>query len=82
MSTRLQIVVDAREAESFRRSARRQGQTLSEWARAALREAQRRQDSLTPEQKLEALDRALQHNHPTGDIEELLKEIEIGRDLR
>ena len=32
--------------------------------------------------RLEAIDQALSCNHPTGDIEEMLSDIERGRDLR
>ena len=34
------------------------------------------------ERRLRALDRALECNHPTGDIEEMLADIDHGRDLR
>ena len=34
------------------------------------------------ERRLQALDRALQCDHPTGDIDEMLTDIERGRDLR
>ena len=34
------------------------------------------------ERRLRALDRALDCNHPTGDIDEMLADIERGRDLR
>ena len=34
------------------------------------------------ERRLRALDRALECNHPTGDIEEMLADIDSGRDLR
>ena len=32
--------------------------------------------------RLQALDRALECNHPTADIDEMLTDIERGRDLR
>ena len=38
--------------------------------------------SATAERQLRALDRALECNHPTGDIDEMLADIERGRDLR
>jgi hypothetical protein len=82
MSKRLQILVSEREAEQFRRSAEREGQSLSEWARLAMRDVQKRQAMKTSEQKLRALERALTHSHPTGDVEQMLAEIESGRDLR
>lgn len=82
MSKRLQIVMDDAELERLRRCAEREGLTLSDWARRAFEQARRRQTGPTPEQKLAALDRALTCRHPTGDIEEMLAEIERGRDLR
>jgi hypothetical protein len=82
MSTRLQIVVSEDEARQLRKSARRAGLTLSEWARRALRRAQRAQLAATPEQKVRALARALACGHPTADIGGMLAEIETGRDLR
>ena len=38
--------------------------------------------SAAAERQLRALDRALECNHPTGDIDEMLADIERGRDLR
>ena len=70
------------EIEQIRRSAEREGLTVSEWARRALRRAQRRQAVPTPVRKTKALDRALKCGHPTGDIEEILASIERGRGLR
>ena len=88
MGTRLQVIVSEEEMISLRRAALRTGLTLSEWARRALRRAQDEQagSSLgqTPgaESRLRALERALACNHPTGGIDEMLADIERGRDLR
>ena len=82
MSKRLQVLVSEEEAEEFRRSAAREGATLSDWARRAMRHFQQRHAHRSEEQKLAALERALQKGHPTGDIDGLLGEIETGRDLR
>ena len=82
MSTRLQIVIDETEARRFKRAAQRAGLTLSEWARVAMREAQKKRVGPSPEQRISALDRALQCAHPTADIEQMLKDIDKGRDLR
>lgn len=82
MSKRLQIVVDETEALRFERSARREGLTLSEWGRRAMRDAERRGKAPTADAKLRAIERALQHGFPTGDISSMLAEIEAGRDLR
>ncbi len=78
MSKRLQVVMSEEEFEQFRMCADRQGLTLSEWARQALRSAR----GPTPASKLQALNRALGCGHPTGDMEDILAEIEAGRDLR
>lgn len=82
MSKRLQIVVSEDEAKRLRQCALREGLTVSEWARRALRRAELQQSGPTPEQKVRAIDRALTCNHPTGEIDEVLAEIEQGRDLR
>ena len=82
MSTRLQVVVSDAEAASLRRVARLAGLTTSEWARRALRAARDAQAGPSPHSRLDALDRALGCNHPTGDIGEMLADIERGRDLR
>ena len=70
------------EVASLRQVARRAGLNVSEWARRVLRAARDTQAGPSPASRLEALDRALDCNHPTGDIEEMLADIERGRDLR
>lgn len=82
MSKRLQIVMADEEIEELRRSAEREGMSLSEWARQALRRAQRSQEGPTADDKMKAVERALACDYPTGDIEEILASIEKGRDLR
>ena len=82
MSTRLQVIVSEEEMISLRQAARRTGLTVSEWARQALRRARDVQAGPNAESRLRALDRALACNHPTGDIDEMLADIERGRDLR
>lgn len=82
MSKRLQIVVDDDELERLRKAAARDGLTLSEWARRVLERARESQKGPTPAQKIAAVERALACGHPTADIDEMLAEIEKGRDLR
>ena len=82
MSARLQVIVSEEEMISLRQAARRTGLTVSEWARQALRRARDEQAGPTAESRLRALERALACNHPTGDIDEMLADIERGRDLR
>ena len=82
MSKRLQIIVNDSEADIFRRVAESSGLSLSEWARRALGREASRQSGPGAAQVLEALDRALECGHPTGDIDRILADIEAGRALR
>lgn len=69
MMTEIQGLV-ARRTEELEDEA---GLSASGWARQVSRRAQRR---------LQALDQALECNHPTGDTDQMLADIERGRDLR
>ena len=79
MSTRLQIVVDEAELSRFRRAARAEHMTLSEWARQVLRRAERATSSADPARKLRALRASAEFEFPAPDIEQMLEEIERGR---
>lgn len=78
MSTRLQVVVDEAELSSFRRAARHHGMTLSEWVRQTLRRAERNLGDGDVATKLDAIRTAAAHRHPTGDIDQMLAEIDRG----
>ncbi len=54
MSKRLQVVVGDDELERYQRTAEATGQTVSEWVRQALREAERKTSSGDVEAKLVA----------------------------
>ncbi|MXY23439.1 MAG: antitoxin [Acidobacteria bacterium] len=82
MSTRLQVVMSEEELASLRQAATRADLTLSEWARRALRRERDSSSGPTPASRLRALDQALACDHPTGDIDKMLADIERGRDLR
>ena len=82
MSTRLQVVMDEEEAEKYKRAAARRQLTLSEWVRECLRQSLEREPRATTSSKLAAIDRAQECHHPTGSIEDMLRQIEEGRDLR
>lgn len=75
MSTRLQVVMDEAELDAYRRCAKREGKTLSEWVRDVLRRAKRARREPSPEEKLAALDRALELGDPTANLEEMLEEM-------
>ncbi len=74
--------MDEQEAEEYKRAAAHRQLTLSEWVRECLRESLAREPGPTTASKRAALDRALKCHHPTGSIEDLLRQIEEGRDFR
>jgi hypothetical protein len=81
MSKRLQVVVGDDDLERYTRTADAVGLTLSEWARQALRAAEREQSSGDVEAKL-ALIRKAASNRTGGrevDIETMLAETEAAR---
>jgi len=78
MSQRLQVLFEEEELEEIRQVARRKRLTVAEWVRQALREARSREPSHGVEDKLAALERAVQHDFPTGDVDRMLTEIESG----
>ena len=53
---------------------------MAGWARQAIRDALEA-DSKTVEAKLRAVEEAYSHQHPSGDIEDILRQIEEGRNL-
>jgi hypothetical protein len=78
MSKRLQVLLEESELRKIRQIARRKGMTVAEWVRQTLRSARSQEPANTSAKKLKALDTALKHHFPTGDIENILDEIEQG----
>lgn len=78
MSERLQVLLDEKEFAEIRRAARRRSLTVAEWVRQALRVARREDPSGDPKRKLAAVREAMKHAYPTGDIDEMLRDIESG----
>lgn len=78
MSKRLQVLLPESEMDEIRRLARRERISVGEWVRKTLREAR----SLVPVReapwKLKAVRRAAKYSFPTGDIDQMLAEIEKG----
>jgi hypothetical protein len=66
------------ELREIRKAARRDRLTVSEWVRRCFREARRRQPGRDAGRKLQAIRAAARHAFPTGDIDQLLAEIESG----
>ena len=70
--------MDDEELDEIRAAARRRRMTVAEWVRQSLREARSGEPGRSVESKLEILQEAQRHEHPTGDIDEILEEIARG----
>jgi len=78
VTKRLQVLLDEAELRELRRVARAHRMTVAEWVRQALRAARRRAPSVESGRKLDAIRAASRHAFPTGDIAEMLADIERG----
>jgi transposase-like protein len=78
MSKRLQVLLEEGEFQRLREVARREGVTVSEWVRQVIRRAGGQGPKGDQSRKLAAVRAAALHSFPTGDIEEMLEEIERG----
>lgn len=78
MSKRLQVLMDEKEFREIKRVARSRGLTVSEWVRRSLREARREAPGRDAGTKLEIVRAAAEHEFPTADIDQMLREIEQG----
>jgi hypothetical protein len=78
MSKRLQVLVDEEELEQIRQIARSQKMTVAEWVRQALRTMRRAEPSGDVKKKLEVVRAAARYDYPTGDIDQMLADIERG----
>jgi hypothetical protein len=76
MTQRLQVLLDDSEFSEIRRIARRHRMTVAEWVRQALRAARRDEPRYDTERKLAVVREATLYNYPTGDIDEILRDIE------
>ncbi len=75
MTKRLQVLLDDEEYREIQGVARRQGLTVADWVRQALRRA-RIDAQGTVDSKLRVIAAASRHSFPTADIEVMLQEIE------
>ena len=80
MDMYLQVSLSEEEYGDLKAIASRHGQSVDDWARDALLKA-RNEQSHTVESKLKAIAEAAKHSFPSGDIEDMLAEIEAGRKL-
>jgi hypothetical protein len=78
MSKRLQVLLDDAELADVRRAARHQRLSTAAWVRQALRAARRTVPGGDSRKKLAAVRAAVQNVFPTGEIDDMLAEIERG----
>jgi hypothetical protein len=78
MSKRLQVLLEEAELRAIRRLARREGTTVADWVRRAIRSARQTETTAGSGRKLDALRAALKHRFPAADIDQMLAEIERG----
>jgi hypothetical protein len=78
MSKRLQVLLSDREMSAIQQLAKRERLTVGEWVRRVLQEARASRPVIEPETKLKAVRQAANYAFPTGDIDQMLNEIERG----
>lgn len=78
MAKRLQVILDDPEYREMQRMARASRMTLAEWVRRALAAARRREPTGDASRKLSAVRTATRHAFPSGDIDDMLAQIERG----
>jgi len=78
MSKRLQVLLDEHEMADLKRTAAAQHMTVAEWVRQALRKAQRERPVYEISRKIQVVREATKNNYPTGDIDEMLNDINRG----
>jgi len=78
MAKRLQVIIRDPEYREIQRMARSRHMSIAEWVRQALDLARRREPITDVGKKLEIIRAAVRHDYPSGDIEDMLAEIEAG----
>ncbi len=78
MSKRLQVILKDPEYREIRRVARSRHMSIAEWVRQALDLARRSEPRGTVAKKLGVIRAAAQLDYPTGDMDRMLAEIEMG----
>ena len=77
MDTHVRVPLTENEYADLKAIAGRRGQSFDEWARQALLRAKNEQ-AHTVQSKLRGIAKAAKHSFPSGDIEDMLAEIEAG----
>jgi hypothetical protein len=78
MSKRLQVILQDPEYRQIQRAAQSRHMSIAEWVRQALELARRSQPSGSAGKRLEVIRHASRHQYPSGEIDQMLSEIESG----
>jgi hypothetical protein len=78
VAKRLQVILKDPEYREIQRIARARRMSIAEWVRRALELARRREPAGGIGKKLEVIRAAARHDYPSGDIDDMLAEIEKG----
>ncbi len=78
MAKRLQVILKDPDYREIQRAARSRRMSVAEWVRQALARARERQPEGGVGKKLEVIRASARFDYPTGDIDQMLAEIETG----
>jgi len=78
MSKRLQVILEDEEHREIQRAAQIKHMTVAEWVRQVLRAARQAESTGDAGRKIQAIQTAARRSFPSGDIDEMLAEIEAG----
>jgi hypothetical protein len=78
VTKRLQVLLEEAELRDLQRLARARRMTTAEWVRQTLRAARRKEPLGDAGKKIEVIRAAARHSFPTGDIDDILRDIERG----
>ncbi len=79
VSIKLQVLLSKEEYKRIQEASHNANQTVTDWVRDSIRKKLREQILLSPEQRLSKILGFAQNTGPTGDIDQLLAEIEAVR---
>jgi hypothetical protein len=78
MAKRLQVILKDLDYRDIQRIARSRHMSIAEWVRQALNLARRHEPESGTAKKLAVIRVAARHDYPSGDIDQMLGEIETG----
>ena len=78
MAKRLQVILQDPEYREIQRAAGARQLTIAAWVREALALARQREPIGDAGKKLDVVRAAARHHYPTGDIDEMITQIERG----